>query len=51
MGRRRNRSVSKRPFPTSQSYSVRSYLAAIECIKEAVPDQPEHSSSESFAGY
>ena len=35
------RSVSKRPFPTSQSDSSHLNHCAIECIKEAVPDQPE----------
>jgi len=35
-------SVSKRPFPTSQSRSGMNYTHNGECIKEAVPDQPEH---------
>ncbi len=34
-------SVSKRPFPTSQSSRGVLYIATTECIKEAVPDQPE----------
>ena len=37
------RSVSKRPFPTSQSASDQSSPTSCECIKEAVPDQPEPS--------
>ena|GEM_PF-2168888 len=36
-------SVSKRPFPTSQSYPGQQATAPEECIKEAVPDQPELS--------
>jgi len=34
-------SVSKRPFPTSQSVALRQFGFHLECIKEAVPDQPE----------
>jgi len=34
-------SVSKRPFPTSQSVLVLGGCVHGECIKEAVPDQPE----------
>ncbi len=36
-------SVSKRPFPTSQSTFFIPPRTIIECIKEAVPDQPEHA--------
>jgi len=36
-------SVSKRPFPTSQSEGDVLSLPAKECIKEAVPDQPERT--------
>ena len=38
-------SVSKRPFPTSQSEESHGLVAPGECIKEAVPDQPEPASS------
>ena len=34
-------SVSKRPFPTSQSWAGPTLSVLTECIKEAVPDQPE----------
>jgi len=34
-------SVSKRPFPTSQSARIKTSGCCSECIKEAVPDQPE----------
>jgi len=34
-------SVSKRPFPTSQSTRTGGPRLSVECIKEAVPDQPE----------
>jgi len=39
--RRQRRSVSKRPFPTSQSPAQARSPLPPECIKEAVPDQPE----------
>ncbi len=35
-------SVSKRPFPTSQSPISKRCFSVSECIKEALPDQPEH---------
>ncbi len=38
-------SVSKRPFPTSQSRPSAAGRRASECIKEAVPDQPEPSAA------
>jgi len=37
----REPSVSKRPFPTSQSRLSTGHTGWAECIKEAVPDQPE----------
>jgi len=38
---RNHQSVSKRPFPTSQSAGAVGIVLSEECIKEAVPDQPE----------
>ena len=35
-------SVSERPFPTSQSPALGALAAVLECIREAIPNQPEH---------
>ena len=35
-------SVSERPFPTSQSVPLTNRDHRRECIREAIPDQPEH---------
>ena len=42
-GLSRRRSVSERPFPTSQSRVSRPRCARFECIREAIPNQPELS--------